>query len=113
MKAFQAAAILSSISFTKDNGLRIGFITQELSNDEKIKVQEYYQKFGWLLFQHNEFQDSDIPKVKAEKQSKTPGQRLRDVIFVYFKQINNNEDFETFYRNQMDKIIDFMKKKLD
>jgi hypothetical protein len=41
---------------------------------------------------------------------KTPAQRLRAVIFVHWKNVESREaiysDFETFYRKQMDKIID-------
>ena len=38
----QVPAILSSLSFTKDRGLRMGFITQELTKEEKNIVQDYH-----------------------------------------------------------------------
>lgn len=110
---FQVPAILNSVSFTKDNGLRLGFLTQELANDEKAYVQQYYQKFGHLLFQPNEFQTSDIPKENIEDKTKTPSKRLRAVIYIYWQQTKSNEDFEIFYRQKMEKLIDFIKEKLD
>jgi len=105
-------AILSSISFTKDNGLRLGFITNELNHDEKIAVQEYYQKFGYLLFKANQFQDTDIPKDDIEDKTKTPSKRMRACIYKYWQQ-SGEGDFEVFYRAKMEALIDHIKTKLD
>jgi hypothetical protein len=42
---------------------------------------------------------------------KTPAQRLRAVIFVHWKSIENQTDFESFYRMQMEKVITGYKSK--
>ena len=59
-----------------------------------------------------EFQDKDIPKQQAEGKAKTPSQRLRAVMYIWYQQSNRTVDFEVFYREKMEKLIDFVKGKL-
>jgi hypothetical protein len=110
---FQVPAILTSISYTNDGGLRLGFHTNELSPEEKITAANFHQKFGYLLFKENSFQEVDIPKETAEDTTKTPSKRLRAVLFVNWQQEGIKEDFEIYYRRQVEKIIEHIKTKLD
>lgn len=110
---FEAGAILTSISLTKDKGLRLGFTTQELDEKERLIIQRFYQQFGYLLFKANKFQTKDIPKGYVEDKTKTPSKRLRDCLFVLWQQRNIKLDFEIFYRQQMEKIIDKLKEQMD
>jgi hypothetical protein len=110
---FHVGAILNSISHTKDRGMRLGFITNELTGDEKYLVINQMQKYGWLLFSPNQIQAKDIPKDQIEDKNKTPSKRLRNSLYVLWKQLNSNEDFEIFYVKSMEKFIDMVKAKLD
>ncbi len=110
---FQAPAILNSISYTKDGGVRLGILTNELSTEDKMVLAEFYGKFGFVLFKSNEFSTEDIPTEEAEDASKTPSKRLRAVLFVLWKQLGQKGDFEQYYRTQIEKIIDHLKAKLD
>ena len=101
----QVPAILSSLSFTKDRGLRMGFITQELTKEEKNIVQDYHQKFGYLLFKANEFQEKDVPKIQATKKSKSKSQILRQHIWRLWKNSNSELTDEEHYNITMDKLI--------
>lgn len=51
MSAYQVKAINSSISLTKDGGVRVGFVTQELNEDEKMVILKAFQSFGNLTFE--------------------------------------------------------------
>lgn len=113
MNIIQLAGIITSMSYSKDGGMRIGFHTNELSIEEKSEIQKYFQQFGYILFKPNEFQESEIPKGNAESKDKTPSKRLRDVIFVWYKQLNSNLDFETFYKQKIEDMINIIKTKLD
>ncbi len=110
---FQAPAILTSVSYSKDGGVRIGFSTNELSDEDKLIVSKFHQKFGFILFKSNEFTTEDVPKEDAEDTSKTPSKRLRATLFVLWKQQGERGEFETYYRTQVEKIIDHLKAKLD
>ncbi|MEK6885165.1 MAG: hypothetical protein AABY22_36375 [Nanoarchaeota archaeon] len=113
-KIITIPAILSRISYTKDGGLSIGFSTQEMSPEDKLIVTELYQTFGWLAFKENSIDVFDMPKEDAEDKNKTPSKRLRSVLYVLSQQQGvPKEKFELFYREKMEKIIDWAKSKLD
>ncbi len=113
MDIIQLSGIFTSMSYSKDGGMRVGIHTQEMSKEERDKLSDYFQKFGYILFKPNEFQEADIPKGQAESKDKTPSKRLRDVIFVWYKQLNSNLDFETFYKQKVEDMINIIKTKLD
>lgn len=110
---FTAAAILTRISYLRDGGLSLGFSTNELSDADKIIASKFHQKFGHVLFSENQFSDEDVPKGDATDASKSPSQRLRAVLFIYWKQLGEPGSFEFFYRQQMEKSIDAIKKVLE
>lgn len=113
-RAFQAPAILTRMSYTKDGGLSLGFTTNELTNDEKVLAAQYFQQFGYILFKPNQFTESDMPDDEAPSdESKTPSQRLRATLFVWWKQLGEPEEFESFYRKWLEKAIDRVKRLLD
>lgn len=110
---FQVQAQLTRCSSLVDGGVTVGFHTKELNTSEKAQVMDFHNKAGWLLFKPNEVTAEDIPKQDAEYETKTPGQRLRSTIFVWWKQLGGEGDFEDFYRNTMEKFIEHIKQKLD
>lgn len=91
----------------------MGFTTNELSDEDKLIIAKFYQKFGFVLFKANEFESDDVPKEQAEDTQKTPSKRLRAVLFLLWKQAGEKGDFELYYRNQVEKMIDVVKAKLD
>jgi hypothetical protein len=110
---FQAPGILTSISYNRDGGMRLGFVTNELSDEDKLILTKFHQKFGWVLFQENPYQPSDIPKELAEEGTKTPSKRLRAVLFRLWKQEGEVGDFDAWYRTRMETLISSVKSKLD
>lgn len=115
MKGFTVEAILTKCNSMSDGGLSLGFHTKELDASEKISVMEFHNNAGWLLFQPNEIDLKDLPTQDAELETKSPSQRLRAVMFVWWKQSadSSGTDFEDFYRKKMESIIDQIKGKLD
>ncbi len=97
-----------------DRSVSCRFETQEISTNDLIELDNHYEKFGWLMFQENDFNEKDIPTEQAEDKSKSPSKRLKNVLFVYSQQkgIQKN-DFDRFYRVEIEKIIDHIKTKLD
>ena len=112
-KIISVEAILTRISYTKDGGLSLGFSTQEMSPEDKLKMSELYQQFGWLAFSPNKIDLSDMPKVDAEF-AKSHSKQLRGKLYKLSKARNvKDEDFEAFYREQMQKLLDYVDKKVE
>lgn len=102
--------------FNKDGSATLSFTTgQEISDDKTMYLLNAGRRdeLGWLLWAPNEVQVEDIPKEQAEENQKTSGQRLRATIFVWWQQQGGQGDFEVFYREKMEKLIDMVKSKLD
>lgn len=70
---------------------------------------------GWLCFAPNQ-QDLEIPEEDAEVDQKSASERLRSVLFVWYKQETEAGRyvglFETFRKERMEKIIEGVKSKL-
>ena len=96
-----------------DRSWKLVFETRELKGDEVKILADNYQGEGWLLFKPNgTIAIEEVPKDIAESGTKSQSQRLRDVIFVLWKQKGGEGDFETFYRVTLEKLIEFIKSKL-
>jgi len=111
---FQIEAVLEGVTPLKDGGVSLRFHTNAATKDDKVLLMEYYQSFGWVMFATNEFQESDIPKDTAKRDTgQSPSERLRNVLFVHWKQLGATGDFEAFYRQRIEKFIDYVKQNLD
>lgn len=104
---------LTGFSSKSDGSAGIRFSTQELSADDFSELKKNLNEYGWLVFRPNDFKEEDIPTEDAEDTEKTPSKRLRAVLFVLWKQNGGKGDFENFYREQVEKVIEHIKTKLD
>lgn len=100
----------------KDGSASISFDTRELSAEEIFTIMSLRHNEGWLCFAPNH-EEIEIPEEKAEIDEKTASQRLRAVLFVWYKQETEKGNFvglfETFKKEKMEKIIETIKSKLD
>lgn len=114
MSKFQVEAILEGVAPLKDGGVSLRFHTNEITKPQKVELMDYYQSFGWLLFKANEHQESEVPKELAKRDNRqSPSQRLRAVLFVYWKQLKGEGDFEAFYNQYIERFIDKIKENLN
>ena len=90
-----------------DKSLRLQVDTQELGKDDKAKIFDLHDVLGWFVFSKVEIKDEDIldlPEIKPEfKNEKSPSQRLRNRLFVYFEGTHTG-NFDSWYKKEMDKI---------
>ena len=117
MKKIQLQATLEGVSTKKDGSLTVRFSTQELKPEEKVIVMEFLNDFGWLLFASNELKEEEVPKEQAEFKGKTQSARLRNVLYVWFEQLKKEGkttvDWDKFYREKTEMLIEHIKEKLD
>lgn len=99
----------------KDGSAAISFETRELTSEEIFTIMSLRQSEGWLCFAPNE-EELETPEEKAELDVKSPSERLRSVLFVWYKQEVEAQRFtglfDTFRKEKMEVIIDGVKKKL-
>lgn len=71
---------------------------------------------GWLAYAPNQ-EDLEIPEESAQVEGKTESERLRAVLFVFYKQEVDAGRFvglyDSFRKEKMEQLIQFVKNKLN
>ena len=111
------SAIVESVRDRKDRSCLLSFGTRELVNDEFNVLRDMRGLEGHLIFSAYEVQDAEIEKeltTQPSEEVKTPSQRLRAVLFVYWKQQVTTcpLTFNEFYNSKMEGIINSIKDRL-
>jgi len=100
----------------KDGSASISFDTRELSAEEIFTIMSLRQSEGWLCFAPNEA-EIEVPTGNVEIGEKTPSERLRAVLFVWYKQETDAGRyvglFDNFRKTKMESIIEGVKSKLN
>lgn len=110
MTTIQIPATLDAANRRKDRSVSLRLTSmQELSNQEFAVIDTLHGANGWMLFAPEAFQEEDIPQESPPSSGKTPSQRLRAALFVLWEQTNPGNDFDTFYRQRMERIIEAVK----
>lgn len=102
-----------------DRSLKMTVTTQEISPSDVGDLFSFQNKFCKILITDSNVVQpeivSSVESVEVEQweKSKSPGQRLRSILFLNFTQ--NNEgmtDFDNYYKVKMNQIIEHYKSKL-
>ena len=109
----ETAAIFTGLTSKVDRSLSLRFTTPEVTPEIAAVYFNYLQTSGYLLFSPNQFSEKDIPDKDAPDDGKSPATRLRNVLYVLYKQkCEDGSDFESYYRSQMERMIEHFKAKL-
>lgn len=112
-------AILTKFRSLADRTLSITFETNEPTPEQFLQIAQCLQNAGFLAFNKDVFKTEQlnlIEETKAEydDKTKTPAKRLRDILFVAWKQNSEGfNDFENYYRSKINKFIEHIKSKLE
>ena len=115
-KLLQAQGVISKVTTMHDTTLRVTVDTQELSAEDKALLMGFHNKPGWFLFKEAELKEEDVkdlPDIQIEPNEKHPSIRLRAVLYRLWERTDKKQDFEVFYRAKMERIIDWVKTKLN
>jgi len=105
-------ATISSVGSRTDKSLRLTIITPPLESSEKTPFMELQQVplFVEITPQNN----IEAPPLVIDKdiETKSQSERIRNVLYVWWKQSDSDMSFDEFYRYHTEKIIDKVKEKL-
>lgn len=113
MKAIRTECQLTGFSSRADGSLGFRGVTPELSSAEKVALMDLQNVLVEMLVYPKDDKQSEVVEVKNQLEGKTPSQRLRAALFIYWKQEGEKESFDAFYAHHMEKLIDFVKAKLE
>lgn len=110
---------LDRASRKKDKSVSITFVTSlEQSSDQFKEIDELLDTHGVIYYKSNgDLTSSEIDEldsVDLEIEGKTKSQRLRNVLYVFWKDNFEHETtFKDFYSKKMEELIEHFKNKLD
>lgn len=116
MEGLLISAYVENISTRKDKSVKITLGTQELGPE---KAGDLFQLLNHLAAVYLSVKDIGheemalVDNVNPEISGKTQSQRIRNVLFLLWK--NNNEgfkDFDSFYNSKTEMYIEHLKSKL-
>lgn len=114
---FQAPAILQDKGKLQDNTRKLVLLLPEIDPDDEADIIKNHGKEGWFIFSPTKIKDEDVevPDYKPMfKGDKTPGQRLRAVLFIFWEQQHQGtKSSDEFYKETMENIINSYKEKLN
>lgn len=105
-------AEIGTVSSRQDGSVAFRVITAELRPSEAGLLCQFHGKAARVLIAPHEGTPEEVVHVTTERDAKTPGQRLRNCLFVYWQQEGAGGNFEHFYAEHMEKLIRFVKDKL-
>lgn len=110
------AAQIDSIRTLKDKSLKITLESQELTAEVKAELMSYEGLIKVLISDSNIVKEviTEVDNLELETgENKSPSQRLRNVLYRVWEQNQSGyDDFNLFYRNRMEKIINQLKERL-
>jgi hypothetical protein len=113
MKAISTTAIITRLSSRVDRSIGVSFTTPELSSDEKSLFFELQGINSRIEIAPLDSEPTETVKIDKDLETKTPGQRLRSVLFILWRRQGQKEAFEEFYRLNMERLIEAVKAKLE
>lgn len=103
----QFSCQIDSAKANNDRTLSLKVDTQELSSEDTAHIFSFFQKQVWIAIAETPItkEQLNIPDVVDEMETKTPSQRLRDRMAVYYKKkFNKFDGFDAWYKNALDEI---------
>lgn len=103
---------VGTVSSREDGSVAFRVITAELRPSERGVVMDYHGKACAVTILPHEGPPPEMVRVRTEQQHKTPGQRLRAVLYVLYEHQKPGGDFETWYGRHMEALINTVKTQL-
>lgn len=114
MQAIKVELQIKSVTLNKDDSVSFRAVTPELKDAELSEFRKVSKCLVNALLEPQEGSNQVLEIKEKIEDGKTPHQRLRAVIFIWWEQEGRPmQDFEVFYRMKMEKIIDVVKGKLE
>lgn len=107
--------LIAGLMSKKDGSIKITLETRELPATTAAQLFGYRNREAWCVIAPSEAKEVVIPDEKPDPAlgSKTPAQRLRNVLYVFWEQRGSKGNFDDFYKTQMEKLIEQVKEKLE
>ena len=112
-------ATIEGVQTRKDRTLKITIGSQELDSENMAKIMGLNQDLAYVYISpksitKEEKEVIDEVEIESPKTVKSASQRLRSVIYrIWENNATGVDNFEDYYKQRMEGIIDFYKEKIE
>lgn len=113
MRTIKTELIINRVAIKKDDSISFTATTPALT-DEELGGFRHLSKVLVNVLMEPQKGGGEVLEIKEKiDDGKSPSARLRSVLFVWFSQLGEpGGDFELFYREKMNMLIEKIKEKL-
>ena len=110
--------IVEGLSTRQDGTFKLVLGTQEIDKSQVGDLFALNNQYCKILISDTNITPIeeamiDNEKMRSGKKAKTHSQRLRSVLFRVHEQAGNQTDFDTWYKSELERIIEHYKAKLE
>ena len=113
MKAIKLEIVINSIRSRKDRSVGFSAETPELTNEERNVFFDLQGINATMLLEPLDEGISEVLEVGKDVENKSQAQRMRAIYFLIWKQKGEQGQFRDYYYNKTEKIINYLKGKLE
>lgn len=114
MKAIHTELQINRVTLKKDDSVSFSATTPELTDEQLAAFRKVTKVLVNAILEPQDGSSGVLEIKEKIDDGKSPGQRLRATMFIWWEQLGRpNDDFEIFYRQKMERLIDMVKAKLD
>lgn len=106
-------AQISTVTSRVDGSVKFAVVTPELEIQHRAVLLGMHGKNARVMIEPLDVPIDGLEEVSTEAEPKTPCARLRACIFVFWEQSGKPDSFDTFYRSKMERLITYVKDKLE
>lgn len=112
LKSIVTQAVIEGIRAKKDRSLGLSISTPELNIQEKAIFFELQGlNIDLKITPREEVVEEQI--IEKDLNQKSQSQRIRAILFLLFKQNNEGLDFDIYYKQKTERIIEHLKSKIE
>lgn len=107
---------VQKVSTLADGGITIKLLTPEMESEDMTRLFGLRNKTGWCNIKPTRLAEEEIantPDDDVESFGKSKSERLRNTLLAYWIQKGRQGDFDTFYKRNMEALIERVKGKMD
>jgi hypothetical protein len=112
-KKIQLDIIITSLRARVDGSLGLSLSTPELTAEEKVELMKLQNMVCEALISPKEAFNAPTVTVDREIDKKSQSDRIRAILFLLWKQDGEKGEFRDYYYKQTEKLIEWLKTKID
>lgn len=114
-KHIQMQMLVTGLQSKVDGSIKMTLETREIPAETAVELFSLRNKEAWVFMAADKMSQVMVPAEKPDSlvAGKTSAQRLRAVMYVLWQQQGKQGDFEDFYRQKMERLIEQYKELLE